>query len=69
MNIDERIKRMDSYIEFFNNDTVKQLLEIFVNDEKDEKELLIATRTLNELAAPDATQQPLGLFSLNWRNY
>jgi len=61
MNVDERIKRINSYIEILNNATLEQLLEIFVNDEEDEQELVMATRTLKELVAPDFAQQSLGI--------
>ena len=40
---------------------VEQLLKIFVNNEEDEEEPLMATRTLKESAAPDVTQQPHGI--------
>ena len=56
MNVDKRIECINSYVAFLNNATVEQLLEIFVNDEEDEEEPLMVTRTLKELAAPDVTQ-------------
>ena len=61
MNVDERIKRIHTYVEFLNTATVEQLLEIFENDNEDEKEQPMAARTLKELAAPDVSQQPLGI--------
>jgi len=61
MNVDKKIKRLNSYVEFLNNATVEQLLEIFVNDEEDEEEPLMLTRTLKVLTAPDVTQQLLGI--------
>jgi len=64
MNVDKRIERVNSYVEFLNNVIVEQLLEIFVNDEEDKEEPLMATRTLKELAVPDVTQQPLGIVFL-----
>ena len=68
MNVDERIKRINSYVEFLNNTTVEQLLKIFVNDEEDEEEPLVLTRTLKELAVPNVMQQPLGIVFRNLRN-
>lgn len=61
MNVDERIKRINTYVEFLNTATIEQLLEIFENNEEDEKEPPMAARTLKELAAPDVSQQPLGI--------
>jgi len=51
--LDERIKCINSYVKFFNNATAEQLLEIFENNEEDEEEPLMTTRTLKKLAAPD----------------
>jgi len=61
MNVDERVKRINTYVEFLNTATVEQLLEVFENDEEDEEEAPMAARTLKELAAPDVSQQPLGI--------
>ena len=61
MNVDKKIEHINSYVEFLNNATVEQLLEILVNNEEDEEEPLMATRTLKESAAPDVTQQPHGI--------